>query len=75
MLLPSFDDLPFTVSLEQRRIHAQVVDDPTNLLQCLNAEALAERLDVSLRSDETPTEFLRRVLPPENFVFWPADRF
>jgi GNAT superfamily N-acetyltransferase len=75
LLLPSFDDLPFTVSLEQRGINAQVVDDPTNMLQCLNAGALAARLDVSLRSEETPTEFLERVLPPESFVFWPADRF
>jgi GNAT superfamily N-acetyltransferase len=75
VLLPSFDDLPLTVSLERRGIAAQVVDDPTNMLQCLNAEALAARLDVSLRSEETPTEFLQRVIPAESFVFWPADRF
>ncbi len=75
MLLPSFDDLPLTVSLEHRGITANVVDDPQNMLQCLDAEALAARLDVSLRSDETPIEFLKRVLPPENFVFWTADRF
>jgi len=75
ILLPSFDDLPFTVSLEQRGINAQVVDDPTNMLQCLDAEALARRLDVSLRAGETGSELLQRVLPPENFVFWPADRF
>lgn len=75
LLLPSFDDLPLTVSLERRGIAAQVVDDPTNLLQCLDARALGARLDVAVRSDETPTEFLQRVLPPESFVFWPADRF
>jgi len=75
ILLPSFDDLPFTVSLEQRGISARVVDDPTNMLQCLDAEALAARLDVSLRTGETPMELLKRVMPPENFVFWPADRF
>ncbi len=75
MLLPAFDDLPLTVSLEHRGITANVVDDPQNMLQCLDAEALAARLDVSLRSDETPAEFLKRVLPPESFVFWPADRF
>ena len=75
LLLPSFDDLPLTVSLERRGIAARVVDDPTNMLQCLDAEALGARLDVSVRSDETPTEFLLRVLPPESFVYWPADRF
>jgi GNAT superfamily N-acetyltransferase len=75
LLLPSFDDLPFTVSLEQRGIAGQVVDDPTNMLQCLDPVALGRRLDVELRSEETPSEFLKRVLPPESFVFWPADRF
>ena len=75
MLLPSFDDLPLTASLERHGIAASGVDDPENMLQCLDAEALAARLDVSLRSDETPIEFLKRVLPPEQFVFWPADRF
>lgn len=75
LLLPSFDDLPLTVSLERRGIAAQVVDDPTNLLQCLDAEALGARLDVEVRRDEAPAEFLQRVLPPESFVFWPADRF
>ena len=75
LLLPCFDDLPFTVFLEQRGISAQVIDDPTNMLQCLDAEALGVRLDVPLRSEETPGEFLKRVLPPERFVFWPADRF
>ena len=74
-MLPSFDDLPLTVSLERRGIAAQVVDDPQNLLQCLDADALGARLDVPVRSDETPSEFLKRVLPPESFVYWPADRF
>jgi GNAT superfamily N-acetyltransferase len=75
ILLPSFDDLPFTVSLEQRGISARVVDDPTNMLHCLDVDGLAARLDVSIRAGETPTELLKRVMPPENFVFWPADRF
>ena len=75
LLLPCFDDLLLTVSLERRGIAARVVDDPTNMLQCLDARALGARLDVAVRSDETPTEFLQRVLPPETFVFWPADRF
>ena len=75
LLLPSFDDIPLTVSLERRGIAAQLVDDPQNMLQCLNPEALGARLDVAVRSDETPAEFLKRVMPPESFVFWPADRF
>jgi GNAT superfamily N-acetyltransferase len=75
LLLPSFDDLPLTVSLERRGITAQIVDDPQNMLLCLDPGALGARLDVDVRSDETPAEFLARVLPPESFAFWPADRF
>ena len=75
MLLPSFDDPLLAACLERRGIAANGVGDPENMLQCLDAEALAARLDVFLRSDETPLEFLKRVLPPERFVFWPADRF
>lgn len=75
MLMPCFDDLPLTVALEDRGIAANVVDDPVNMLQCLNAAALSARLDVPVHSDETPMAFLKRVLPPESFVFWPADRF
>ena len=75
MLLPSLDDLPLVVGLERRGIAARGVDDPENMLQCLDVEALAARLRVSRLADEAPSDFLRRVLPPEHFVFWPADRF
>lgn len=75
MLLPSLDDLALVVGLESRGIAARGVDDPENMLQCLDAEALAARLQVSRLADEPPSDFLRRILPPEHFVFWPADRF
>ena len=75
MLLPALDDLALIGCLERRGIAAQRVDHPESMLQCLDLGALSARLDVSHDPDETPGEFLRRVLPPERFVFWPADRF
>jgi predicted N-acetyltransferase YhbS len=75
LVLPAFDDIPFTVALEQRRVGTHPVDDPTAMLRCLNAGALAERLDVSLLPGENGDDFLRRILPADSLIFWPADRF
>ncbi len=74
-LLPSFDDIPFTVALEHSGVTTTPLEDPTPMLRCLNAEALAERLDVSLLPGEGADPFLSRILPEGNLVFWPADRF
>ncbi len=74
-VLPAFDDLMLTVSLEQRGVSAHPLDDPSAMIRCLSARGLAERLGVSLLPDETSEEFVRRMLPADSFVFWPADRF
>ncbi|MDH3687359.1 MAG: hypothetical protein OEP95_14095, partial [Myxococcales bacterium] len=50
-------------------------DDPSCMLRCLDASALGARLGVPRRADESPDDFLRRMLPPDDFTFWPADRF
>jgi predicted N-acetyltransferase YhbS len=74
-VLPAFDDLALTLALETRRVTTSPVEDPSGMLACLNVEALARRLDVSLLPGETGGEFLARILPPGHLVFWPADRF
>ncbi|MCG8590464.1 MAG: GNAT family N-acetyltransferase [Proteobacteria bacterium] len=74
-LVPSFDDLPLIVALEHRDLTSAPVDDATVMLRCLNVPAVAGRLDVSLFPDESESGFLQRILPPDHFVFWPADRF
>ena len=51
------------------------MEDPTAMLRCLDVQALARRLDVSLLPDESGEGFLSRILPDDSFVFWPADRF
>lgn len=75
MLLPAFDDLELTVALEHRGLTTHPVEDPTSMLRCLNMNALAERLDITLFPDEVPADFLARILPRDSLVFWPADRF
>jgi GNAT superfamily N-acetyltransferase len=74
-LVPSFDDLLFTVALENDGIIAHPMEDRGAMLRCLNVQSLAARLDVSLFPDEDGPAFLTRILPPDQFVFWPADRF
>ncbi len=75
VLLPAFDDLGLTVALEHRGFTTHPVEDPTSMLRCLNMNALAERLDITLFPDEVPADFLSRILPRDSLVFWPADRF
>ena len=74
-MLPAFDDLMLTVSLEHRGLATHPVNDPNAMLRCLNMEALAERLHIALFPDEQPDKFLERILPQDSLVFWPSDRF
>ena len=75
VVVPAFDDIALTVGLEHEGISSHPVDDDTGLIRCLNITALAARLDVELLENEDDAGFLRRILPPDGFVFWPADRF
>jgi GNAT superfamily N-acetyltransferase len=74
-MLPAFDDLQLTISLEHRGLTTSAVEDPSGMLRCLNMSALAERMDIALFPDERPDDFLKRILPRDLLVFWPADRF
>jgi len=75
LLLPTFDDLQLTIALEQQGVESSPVVDASAMLRCLNMPALAGRLAVSMLPQESPAEFMRRILPQDRFVFWPADRF
>lgn len=74
-VMSTFDDIGLTVSLEHEGVASHPVDDDSGSIRCLNLHALAARLDVELLPDEDEPAFLRRILPPDGFVFWPADRF
>jgi GNAT superfamily N-acetyltransferase len=74
-ILPTFDDIGLTVGLEHEGVTSHPIDDDSGLIRCLNISALAARLDVDLLPDELEADFLSRILPPDGFVFWPADRF
>ena len=75
LVSPTFDDLGLTVALEHLGIRSHPMDDACASLRCVNLIGMASRLDVDLLPDEEGTDFLRRILPPDAMVFWPADRF
>lgn len=75
LVLPTFDDVGLTVALEHRGIRSHPMDDAPASLRCVNLIGIASRLDVDLLPDEDGSAFLRRILPPDAMVFWPADRF
>jgi hypothetical protein len=43
--------------------------------RCLDPAGLARALGVEAAASENPNALLARVLPPGDFVYWPADRF
>lgn len=75
LVLPTFDDIGLTVALEHRGIRSHPMDDARAVVRCVNLVALAARLDIDLLAGEDGSGFLRRVLPPDAMVYWPADRF
>ena len=74
-VLPTFDDIGLTVALEHRGIRSHPMDESKASFRCVNLIGFASRLDVDLLPDEDGVAFLRRILPPDAMVFWPADRF
>lgn len=75
LVLPTFDDIGLTVALEHRGIRSHPMDDTRASFRCVNLIGIASRLDVDLLADEDGRAFLKRILPPDAMVFWPADRF
>jgi GNAT superfamily N-acetyltransferase len=74
-VLPLAADAGLAAALGRRGIARSPIDDPTPMLRCLDAEALARRLGIPLAPAEPSDAFLRRALPPERFAYWPSDRF
>jgi GNAT superfamily N-acetyltransferase len=75
VVLPTFDDIGLTVALEEMGIRSHPMEDACASLRCVNLIGFASRLDVDLLDEEDGAGFLRRILPPDAMVFWPADRF
>ena len=62
-------------ALERRGFSIHRGEDPTGMLRCVDAPALAGRLGVELPESGDPDRFLEAVLPAARFGFWTADRF
>jgi GNAT superfamily N-acetyltransferase len=64
-----------SAALERRGIVCNTIEDPTPMLRCLDAQALARRLDRAPEPDASGDAIMRRMLPPGRFAYWLADRF
>jgi GNAT superfamily N-acetyltransferase len=75
----AFGPVPADPELETElagaRLALRPMPDPSAMVRCLDAEALRAAAGLARVADETEGELLRRALPPERFLFWPADRF
>jgi len=62
-------------ALDSRGFSFHRGDDPTGMLRCIDAAALARRLGVEPPEGGDPGSLLEEALPAERFGFWSADRF
>jgi predicted N-acetyltransferase YhbS len=62
-------------ALARAGITSRSAGDSKTMLHCLDAAALAARVGERPRPGESANDFLARLLPAEEFTFWPADRF
>lgn len=62
-------------ALARSGITSRAAGDNKTMLRCLDAEALAARVGEKPRDGEDGNDFLARLLPADQFTFWPADRF
>lgn len=72
---PSPADSALEAALADRGIRVQPLGDPNAMLRCLDSKALCVAAGVDLLPGESDEDLLRRVLPPDRTLFWPADRF
>ena len=72
---PPLQDAALADALRARGLSADGHPDPNAMLRCLDPAALAEAAGVALAPGEDGQALLRRLLPPERFSFWAADRF
>jgi GNAT superfamily N-acetyltransferase len=68
-------DAALEAELGARAIELRPLPDVSAMLRCLDAGALRAAAGLPPVADETERELLTRALPPEQLLFWPADRF
>ncbi len=72
---PPLLDAALADALRARGVVESSVPDLNAMLRVLDAPALAAAAGTQLRDGEDASALLRRVLPPDRFSYWPADRF
>ncbi len=72
---PAPADASLEAGLLAHGVEVRPMGDPNTMLRCLDAEALLAAAGAERAEGESEADLLRRVLPPERALFWPADRF
>lgn len=72
---PPLFDAALAEALRARGLGIDGHPDPNAMFRCLDPQGLARAAGTVLRPEEDGPALLRRLLPPERFSFWSADRF
>lgn len=72
---PPLFDAELETELRACGVTLDAYPDPNAMLRVLDAPALAEAAGTRVAPGEDDAALLRRILPPERFCYWAADRF
>jgi GNAT superfamily N-acetyltransferase len=75
LIAPCADDRALEAALARRGVEIKQFEERSTMLRVVAPDALARRVGERRRGGESDAEYLARILPPERFCFWPADRF
>jgi predicted N-acetyltransferase YhbS len=72
---PPLDDAPLAAALTARGIETKLFAERATMLRIVDSALLERSVGVSREPGESEAAYLARLLPPERFTFWAADRF
>lgn len=75
LLAPPVADAALDEALAERGVACRRFEERASMLRVVDGAALARRVGDALRAGESEADWLARLLPPDRFSFWPADRF
>jgi GNAT superfamily N-acetyltransferase len=75
VIAPTADDPELEAALDARCVERKGFEEKGAMLRVVAPDAFERRVGVPRRAGESDADWLARVVPPERFSFWPADRF
>jgi GNAT superfamily N-acetyltransferase len=74
-IAPPFEHAAFEAALAARAVERKHFEERAAMWRIIDAPLLARIVGDERRADESDSDWLARVIPPDRLLFWPSDRF